>query len=260
MNKLQNKTTYFFVDESGDPTFYDRKGRLIVGKEGCSKVILLGFIRTESPESIRKEISKLQLEIADDKYLLAIPSIKKTLRGFHAKDDSPEIREKFFKLIVTLDFKAEFVVARKIEDVFIKRHKRSEDVFYDDLVAKLFQNKLHVSRKNLIYYAVRGSRKRQVPIANAVQTAVLAFEEKWKTTVDAEISIQPQSPVGDPCLQVIDYMNWAVYRAFTKSEDRYLKFVEEKISYLGDIYDFDKYPKNFYNSKNKFNLTKISPL
>ncbi len=26
---------YFFVDESGDPTFFDRNGKLIVGKEGC---------------------------------------------------------------------------------------------------------------------------------------------------------------------------------------------------------------------------------
>ncbi len=28
---------YFFVDESGDPTFYDKRGNLIVGEQGCSK-------------------------------------------------------------------------------------------------------------------------------------------------------------------------------------------------------------------------------
>ena len=84
--------------------------------------------------------------------------------------------------------------------------------------------------------------------------------ERWKVKIDSEVIVQPQSPVGEPCLQIIDYMNWAIQRAYVKNEDRYLKFVEEKISFLVDIYDTDKYPKNFYNRRNKFDLIKISPL
>lgn len=72
--------------------------------------------------------------------------------------------------------------------------------------------------------------------------------------------IQPQTPSGEPCLQVIDYINWAVQRAFEKKEERFFKFIEEKIVFLVDIYDIDKYPKNFYSQKNKFDLKKISPL
>jgi hypothetical protein len=34
-------TQYFFVDESGDPTFYDEDGNLIVGQEGCAPILLL---------------------------------------------------------------------------------------------------------------------------------------------------------------------------------------------------------------------------
>lgn len=72
----------------------------------------------------------------------------------------------------------------------------------------------------------------------------------------------PQTPSGEPCLQIIDYINWAVQRAFIKGEDRYLKFLQEydKISFIVDIYDLDKYPKNFYNKKNVFSINKISPL
>ena len=40
---------YFFVDESGDPTFYNKEGKFIVGEEGCSKILILGFIRTGNP-------------------------------------------------------------------------------------------------------------------------------------------------------------------------------------------------------------------
>ena len=44
MKKPQSGSTWFFVDESGDPTFYDRKGNLIVGQPGCSPILILGLI------------------------------------------------------------------------------------------------------------------------------------------------------------------------------------------------------------------------
>ncbi|MCK5707539.1 MAG: hypothetical protein KAI43_07775 [Candidatus Aureabacteria bacterium] len=64
----------------------------------------------------------------------------------------------------------------------------------------------------------------------------------------------------EPCLQVADYMNWVVQRAFIKKEMRYFNFLKEKISLIVDIYDFDKYPNNFYNRRNLFNVNKINPI
>jgi len=55
-------------------------------------------------------------------------------------------------------------------------------------------------------------------------------------------------------------MNWVVYRAFTKKETRYYNFVKDKISLIVDIYDFGKYPKNYYHKRNPFDINKISPL
>lgn len=260
MKKKVEKLTHFFVDESGDPTFYDRNGRLIVGNEGISKILILGFIKTEDPKSIRQALTNLRDQLAKDKYLQDIPSLQKSLIAFHAKDDSAEVRQAVYKTIVNLNFSAEMTVSRKIENIFKKRHDRKETEFYDDLVAKLFQNKLHTSSQNEIYFAVRGSRLRQKPLEEAIQKAVLNFEKKWKVKVDSKINVYPQSPSGEPCLQVIDYINWAVQRAYIKGDMRFYKFIEEKVSYLVDIYDTDKYPKNFYNRKNKFDVNKISPL
>lgn len=260
MKKVTATTNYFFVDESGDSTFYSKFGKLIVGREGCSKVLILGLIRLENPEDFRRTILELRETIKNDKYLENIPSISKTLVAFHAKNDCPEVKEKFYKLISTLDFKAEFIVARKKENIFKQKHSKSENVFYDDIFAKLFENKLHRTKQNVIYYAVRGDKNRQSKISEALQKAILLFENKWKIKIDSQVVIYPQTPSGEPCLQVIDYMNWTIQRAFERGEDRYLKFVQDKISFLMDIYDFDKYPKNFYNRANKFDLTKISPL
>jgi hypothetical protein len=72
--------------------------------------------------------------------------------------------------------------------------------------------------------------------------------------------IFPQTPVGEPCLQIIDYLNWAVYRAFTRGEMRYFEMIRSKVSLVVDLYDQKKYPENWYTHKNPFDATKISPL
>jgi hypothetical protein len=256
----KEKIKYFFVDEAGDATFYNKFGKCIVGEEGCSKILLLGFICTNTPKELRRAVMDLQKEIANDPYLVKIPSVAKTCKSFHAKDDCPEVREKFYKMIVRLNFKAEFFVARKIEKLFKTKHKGKENIFYDDLIIKLFENKLHSAEQSIIYFAVRGNRDRQQPLEDAIKVATLTFEKKWGQKNNSEIKIYPQTPSDEPCLQIIDYMNWAVQRAFIKGEDRYYKFIEDKVSFLVDIYDFKNYKKNYYSRKNKFEINKISPL
>jgi len=92
MKKTQAGVNYFFVDESGDPTFYDRKGNYIVGQSGCSPILLLGFMETQDPVPIRSALRELQHEIISDPYFQGVPSLAGTRLAFHAKDDLPEIR------------------------------------------------------------------------------------------------------------------------------------------------------------------------
>jgi hypothetical protein len=260
MKKPKTGHNHFFIDESGDPTFYDRRGNLIVGKPGCSSILLLGFIETQYPGQIRDALLGLQHEIVSDSYFDGVPSLKKTAVAFHAKDDLPEIRYRVFKLLVDLDFKAQIIIARKIERVFRNNFHANEYEFYDHLVSQLFKNNLHRYQYNLIYFAKRGSRKRQQPLMTAIQKGVHQFEGRWNTKVKTEISIQVQTPKGEPCLSAVDYVNWAAYRAFTRGEMRYFHQIESKISLLLDLYDIQSYPNNWYSRKNPFHINKITPL
>ena len=260
MNGPKSGDNWFFVDESGDPTFYDRQGNLIVGQEGCSPILLLGFIETADPYSLRTALLQLQQEIISDTYFSGVPSLAKTAVAFHAKDDLPEIRYRVYKLLATLDFRAQFVVARKQERTFIKRFGGSENRFYDELISRLFQNVLHRYETNHIYFAKRGSRERQKPLLNAIKRGISRFESKWGRKVQSTFTIQAQIPSGEPCLSVTDYMNWAVYRAFTRREMRYYNEIGNKVSLLLDIYDTRNYPRNWYSQRNPFDIDKASPL
>lgn len=59
---------------------------------------------------------------------------------------------------------------------------------------------------------------------------------------------------------VIDYLLWAVYRVFLKGELRYYNYLKEKYSLIVDIFDFEKYPGNYYTKDNPLDVNKISPL
>jgi len=250
--------SYFFVDESGDSTFYDAKGNFIVGTEGCSPLLILGFVETQKPQEIRRAVLRTQQSIISDPYLAGVPSIAKTAVALHAKDDASEVRYLFYKELKSLAFKAQFIIARKTESVFRNNHAANEGQFYDYLVSSLFQNVLHRFQHNHIVFSTRGSRERRRPLEEAIKKARARFEQKYKVKAPCTtFEIEPQSPKGEPCLSVIDYMNWAVHRAYTRSEMRFYRFVEDKVSFLWDIYDFGKKP---YCRKNPFDVKKAAPL
>src|SRR5437588_229562 len=69
MKQAEEKPRWFFVDEAGDPVFYAKRNRkIIVGQPGCSKTLILGFVRTYDPQQIRSKLAEVRLAISKDKY------------------------------------------------------------------------------------------------------------------------------------------------------------------------------------------------
>lgn len=251
---------YYFVDESGDTIFFDRYGNWIVGEEnGSSRILLMGFIRTTEPEYLRKKLKELHYEILNDTYLKEIPSIRKTNLAFHAKDDCPEVRFKVFSLLKDLPFSCNIVVARKTQHIFEKYNGDAQQL-YDDLITHLFKNILQLSNNNYIYIATKNNKKRQKPLEDAIQKSLEYTENNLGKIIDSNQIIFPQTPSTEPCLQIVDYCNWSIQRAFLKSEMRYYNFMKEKFGLIVDLHDYKKGWKNFYTKKNPFDISKIRPI
>ena len=219
----------------------------------------MGFIRTTEPKYLRNKLNQLRVEILNDDYLKEIPSMKKTRIAFHAKDDCAEVKYKVFQLLKDLPFSCNIVVARKTEKVFQKYNGNTQEL-YDSLITNLFKNILQLSNNNYIYIATRGSKKRQAPLEEAIHNSLLYTEAKLNHTIDSTQKILPQTPSDEPCLQIVDYCNWAIQRAFLKGEMRYFNYLREKYGLIVDLYDYKNGWKNFYNKRNVFDINKISPL
>lgn len=142
---------HYFLDESGDCTFFG-KGRIpILGQNGVSTTFMIGMTHFEEPlDALRKKIIALQYDIANDGFLNSFPSVQKRIREkgcfyFHAKDDPPEVRKAFLDFLRSVDCTCEVVVGRKDVGRFLQKHNRQEAEFYADLLSHLIASELHIN-------------------------------------------------------------------------------------------------------------------
>jgi hypothetical protein len=250
---------YFYVDESGDPTILGRKGRNLLAEGLVSKTFMVGYVETADPKAITNRLSTLRNEIATDEYLQGIPSLPGTLRSFHANEDCHEVKERIFKLLKQVDFKAYIIVARKDEALFRKKFGLDTGKLYEYLVAKLFENRLHRYKRIDLYFAAMGNTVREHTMRRALEEATERFKAKWGTECEARLRIFVQQPKHEPMLQVVDYALWTVNRVFERGDDRYYRFLREKIALVQDIFDFERYPNTSYTPENPLEGKKRDP-
>lgn len=261
MKETENIKAYYYFDESGDPQILGKKGVNLVAEGKASKVFMVGYLETKNPRLIREALLNLQAEIVSDEYLAMIPSVSKfTSKMFHACMDSAEVRMKVYKLLKELDFSFYCIVARKRESTFRNRFELKEDRLYKYLVSKLLENRLHLYSEIDCYFSTMGSVVRKDNMQEAIGNAIETFKNKWHTENDSKIRIIIQKNSEEPLLWAADYVLWTIQRAYEKGEFGHYNFLKEKICLVHDIFDNDKYPKNYYTPQNPLEAKKIDPV
>ncbi len=212
----------------------------------------------------------MQNEITKDEFYKDIPSIKKKVNKngyfFHAKDDIPEVRERFLRFIKTLNCSFEAVVARKIPELYKNKHQDNEAWFYADLLSHLLKNKFTNHEKLVLNIASRGKSTKNHILDLALAKAKERFNNshpdlELKTNVVFNVLDQ----TSEPLLNIADYFCWCVQNVFERGQMRYYNFMKDQISSVIDLYDFESYGKkgwqNYYGPKNPLTPNnEISPL
>lgn len=274
MKKKVYESKYYFVDESGDPELFNRKGDVIVGRPGCSRYFILGFLDVENPKILREKIRALKVNVLNDPYFKKIPSMqienKKTAISFHAKDDIPEIRHEVYKVLRSFDGLSFIAVVKdKLQDVQYATSRKSNDSLYryngnelyDFLTRRLFKNHLHLASKYNIYYSIRGKKPRTRIFGECLTKAQQKFLEENKINSSSEIKVFPTKSEKEPCLQATDYFLWALQRFYVRKEERYLDYLKDMYKLIIDIDDTRNRPYGeYYDSKrNIIDISKIKP-
>lgn len=269
-----SKKRYYFVDEAGDGTLFDKKGRIIIGEEGCSRYFIIGLLDIAQPDIVGKELAELRAKLLADPYFKGVPSMqpeaKKTAFAFHATDDLPEVRREVFTILQRHEFRF-FAVVRNKQSVldYVRNQNIKEPQYryhpnelYDSLVRRLFKNQLHKDDAYEIYFAKRGKVDRTTALSRALKVARLRFSEQTGITSDAPIQVIPCFPKECAGIQSVDYFLWALQRIYEgKQEDRYLNLLWPSVHLVHDVDDTReaKYGK-YYTQKKPLTLAALKSL
>lgn len=265
-----NSHRKYFVDEAGDGTLFDAKGNVLIGTPGCSQYFMLGILDIPNPDILNQELEALRLNLLNDPYFRRVPSMqpaeRKTALAFHAKDDVPEVRKEVFALLMKQEGLRFFATVRDkfgvLREVGMYRNKHYHpNMLYDQMVSRLFKDRLHKDDEYTITFATRGKSDRNQALASALKVASSRFEKQWNIHSEASIRIQALSSTQHPCLQAADYVLWALQRCYERREDRWLDYVWS-LCHL--IHDIDDHRKNFtgvyYTQDTPLRLEGLLPL
>jgi len=254
---------HYFVDEAGDPVLFDNKGRVLVGKEGCSRYFAVGLLDVANVAEFSADIERLHAEVLADPYFKNVPSMqpeaKKTALYFHAKDDLPEVRREVFKLLQRHELKFSAVVRDKqaVLDYVRARNERDtayrykQDELYDSVVRRLFKERLHKHDGYSIRFAIRGNSHRTTAFQSALETARERFARKQGIVISSKLDVKACWPTSETALQAVDYFLWALQRTFEKREDRFLELLWPQCSLVVDADDTRAAEYGAYYTKQK---------
>lgn len=249
MNQNDKEIIHYFVDEAGDPTLFDRKGRIIINENGCSNYFILGKMEIDDPAGVEESLENLRKELLADPYFKNVPSMqpvsRKTAIAFHAKDDLTEVRREVFKLLLQKKLRFYAVVRDKQDLVTYVQQQNKQDATYrygqdeqyDRLVKELFRKLHHMADVVRICFAKRGTRSRSAAFRIAIEEAAKSFERSFGFPHPACTNIFSSTPPTCVSLQAVDYYLWALQRFYERREDRYLELIWP---HVGEIHDLDR--------------------
>lgn len=260
----------YCVDEAGDPTIWGRRGKVLIGTEGCSNYLILGASMIGNIAQVSQLLDELRNALLSDPYFKKVPSMqpynRKTATCFHAKDDLPEVRREVFNLLLKQDIEFHAVVRCKrkamqtVKNFIIinPNYKYNGNHFYDDLVRRLFRDKLHKAEHYNVIFATRGTSDR----TKALKTALESTREKYCKDHGIECSsrftINAMESKDNAGLQITDYLLWSLQRLYEQGEDRFVELMWSKFHCVRDCDDPREENGVLYNAKKPLNAATLA--
>lgn len=258
------KKRYFFIDESGDPNYFGKRHKLLVGTEGYQPLLLIGMIETENRKALRKSILEFQKSLEEDPLFKSLHSIK-TGWYLHAIEDHPDIRTKFVSHIRALEgFRTFVVIGRKDLSRFARKHNNNPIEFYYDMLYHLLKDRLRDETVNYQLFLAKRQKTKMNYFEDSVTKAIARDNQRRRTPINVTYKCDVVLSSEYPEFSIIDYMLWALQRYIRTNESRFYEALISKYNLIIDLYDTANYSTagagrtNYYSASNTFSLDKCS--
>ncbi len=228
-------TQYIFFDESGKPEIFSAKGDNLVLKGNATKFLVLAAIRVTDQLLLQQQITDFKLQLLRDTSLTNIFSSSYTLDSFHAQTDYPEVKERFYKYIATLNLKIDVLVVEKLK--CYEALQRNPGRLYGVMAGHLLKNLAHQKPNTEIVFSRKDSKlKLRQELEIEVERVRLEYFQKHanlQTNFNLHYYHNPHYHHGG--LQVADYVAYAVFQVFENNNKNWYDLINNKIGKVQDI-------------------------
>ncbi len=226
---------FIFLDESGKPEVFSSKGINLVEKRQASKFLVIAAIRTVNQLKLQQEITAFKLKLLQDKELTKIFSSSYSLDSFHASNDYPEVKERFYSFINELDIKLDILVVEKLK--CFPGLQRNPGRLYGVMAGQLLKNLCHQTNRTEIIFSRKDSKlKLRKELEREVERVRLEYMQVHPN-LDKIIKLSyfhnPHYSHGG--LQVADYVAYAVFKVFEDNERKWYEMIKDKIGKIQDV-------------------------
>jgi hypothetical protein len=225
---------HIFVDESGRPEVFNKKGDDLLAVGKTSKYLVIAAIRTADPQRLAREVAA------------AAPTGGKP-RILHAVTDGPGLKSRVLTTLAGLDVVASAIVMDKTMLDPAQTWRTDPTRFYNEMLGYLLGDQLHSYARTTIVISRKDfdTAKELQQMATTIgdrHRVVLGGFSKWSGhSVDAQLRTHASSRG----LQAADYIAWAVFQAFERGN---MKWTQLAQPILGSIWDLGRVTR--YTRKN----------
>lgn len=239
----QSECSYIFVDESGKPEIYSAKGLNLVEQGQATKYLVLAAVKTSDQLELQRKVTDFRAELLHDQNLTKIFSSAYSLDSFHAHNDYPEVKERFYQFIKTIWLEVDVMVVDKLKCSPVLQENPGK--LYGVMAGHLLKNICHQTEKTEIIFSRKDSKlKLRKELEVEVERVRLEFLDKHpKINAQLILSYQHNPHYSHGGLQVADYVAHAVFQKYENGNDQWFDLIKKKISYINDICNQKHYTK-----------------
>lgn len=223
-----------YVDESGSPDVISTTGEDLLSLGRTPRHLVIAALRCPDPNLVAREMRAL---IAWADALAGRRRPRGPLTHLHAAHDDDAVRVRVYEALARLPIKATAIVMDKSQLDPALPWYSDRTVFYNEMAGRLLCDSLHLYDRTRIIFSKKNfdTRADLVTMIETVGEQWSDYVARVELPIPALVTARHEAARMNVGLQAVDYIAWALFRAFEADDLRYYNLVKPIVRHVYDL-------------------------